>query len=236
MTAVNLLLIRHAQSANNLLYAQTGGSVGRSPDPVLTELGHAQARALAQFARQDATFGRLTHLYCSLTTRAVQTAAPLADVLGLKVQGLAHAHETQGLFHRDEAGVKHPVVGRTHADLMADCPVLLWPAELPEGQGWPGGFEAVDTSLYAARARRVLTDLQASHGPQDWVGLVTHGHFSQFLLGEVLGQGAAYFDINNTATTFLTLVDVPELVAEGLSWRVGWVNRFDHLTPAQVTD
>lgn len=235
---MNLLLIRHAQSANNLLYAQTGGSVGRSPDPVLTPLGHTQAQALAEFARRDDTWQGLTHLYSSLTTRAVQTAAPLAQALGLNVQGLTHAHETQGLFHRDEAGVKHPVVGRTHADLLADCPALLWPAELPAGVGWPGGFEARNQAQYAARAHEVLTQLRSAHAPGDQVGLVTHGHFVQFLLRELLGHSAAYFLMNNTATTRLSLMN--ELEAddelEGARWKVWWVNRLDHLRPDQITE
>lgn len=235
---MNLLIIRHAQSTNNLLYAQTGGSVGRSPDPALTELGHAQAHALAEMARHDPTLQNLTHIYSSLTTRAVQTAAPLAEALGLSVQGLTHAHETQGLFQRDEAGVKHAVVGRSHADLLADCPALLWPAELPADQGWPGGFEARDQERYAARAHEVLTLLRSAHAPDDWVGLVTHGHFVQFLLRDLFGHSAAYFLMNNTATTRLSPMN--ELEADdalaGARWKVWWTNRLDHLRPEQITE
>lgn len=238
MVGVNLLIIRHAQSTNNLLYAQTGASVGRSPDPALTDLGHAQARALAELARHDATLQGLTHLYSSLTTRAVQTAAPLAAALGLGVQGLTHAHETQGLFHRDEQGVKHPVVGRSHADLLADCPALLWPPELPADGGWPGGFEARDQARYAARAHEVVSQLRSAHAPEDWVGLVTHGHFVQFLLRELFGHSAAYFVHNNTGNTLLSLMNESQAddELEGARWMVGWVNRHDHLKPEQVTE
>lgn len=230
---MNLLLIRHAQSTNNLLYAQTGGSEGRSADPPLTPLGHEQARALADFARTDAALRGLTHLYCSLTTRAVQTAAPLAAALGLPVQGLAHAHETQGLFLRDEAGVPQPVPGRTHADLLGDNPALLWPADLAAQDAWAGGFEPEDHAAYLTRAARVVGELRGAHGPQDTVGLVTHRHFTQFLLRELISHGTAYFRVANTATTLLTLTgphDPPEFGP-----LVGWVNRHDHLSPEQVT-
>ncbi|MFC6616548.1 phosphoglycerate mutase family protein [Deinococcus radiophilus] len=128
---MNIILVRHAQSANNLLYDETGSSEGRHADPPLTELGHTQAAALADFARTDATWQGVTHLYCSLTRRAVQTAAPLAAALGLGVQGLALAYEAGGLFQRDAEGVPQPVPGLTHAELLAESPALRWPPELP---------------------------------------------------------------------------------------------------------
>ena len=236
---MNLLLIRHGQSTNNLLYAQTGGSAGRLPDPPLTELGQTQAQALADFARQDETLSRLTHLYSSLTTRAVQTAAPLAQTLGLRVQGLTHAHETQGLFQHDDAGQKRGVTGRTHTDLQNDCPALLWPADLPSDQGWPGGFEPNDQAAFSARAGKVVSALLDAHSPDDWVGLVTHGHFTQFLLMEVLGRHAGYFMTFNTATTCLTRLDNLETMdaeVKNLTWLVRWVNRFDHLKSEQVSE
>lgn len=231
---MRLLLIRHAQSTNNLLYATTGETQGRHADPPLTPLGHEQARALAEFARQDATFGTVTRLYCSLTTRAVQTATPLAQALGLGVQGLADAYETGGLFMRDEAGVASGVSGRTHAELLTENPALLWPSDLDPALAWAGGFEqADDHPTFMARAGRVLALLRGAHGEEDTVALVSHGHFSQFMLRTLLGHGAAYFRLYNTSTTLLTLPapDAPE------DWGplVEWVNRFDHLTPEQVS-
>lgn len=232
---MNLLLIRHAQSANNLLYAETGSSEGRHPDPALTELGHAQAQALAGFARRDATFGRVTHLYSSLMRRSVQTAAPLAGALGLGVQGLALAHEAGGIFSKDEAGERQALAGAAHADLLADNPALLWPPELDVQEPWVGGFElySEDDRVLQARAGAVMEALMAAHPPAgeagETVALVTHGHFTQYLLREVTGHGGAYFRIGNTATTLLTLhsPDMPQ------NWGplVGWVNRHDHLMP-----
>ncbi|WP_339094147.1 histidine phosphatase family protein [Deinococcus sp. VB343] len=225
---MRLLLIRHAQSTNNLLYAETGGSEGRSHDPPLTPLGHQQAQALADFARTDPTFQAVTHLYSSLTTRAVQTAAPLAAALGLGVQGLAHAHETGGLFLRDESGAGYGVPGKTHAELLTENPALRWPADLSAADAWAGGFEREgDEAAFLARAARVLEDLRAAHGPEDVAALVTHGHFTQFLLRSLLGHGAAYFMVYNTSTTLLTL-PAPDALPD---WGplVGWVNRFDHL-------
>lgn len=231
---MRLLLIRHAQSTNNLLYLQTGGSEGRSADPPLTDLGRGQARALADFARTDETLGAVTHLYSSLTTRAVQTAAPLAAALGRPVQGLADAYEAGGLFLNDEAGARRAVPGRTHAELRAEAPALLWPPDLEAEAAWAGGFEdADDEAALTARAERVVAALRATHGEGDTAALVTHGHFTQFLLRGLISHGAAYFRVANTATTLLTLPG-PDAPPE-YGPLVEWVNRFDHLGAEQLS-
>ncbi len=231
---MRLLLIRHAQSTNNLLFAETGGTAGRSHDPPLTELGRQQARALAEFARTDPTLQAVTHLYCSLTTRAVQTAAPLAPALGLKVQGLPHAHETGGLFLRDESGVGYGVPGKAHTELLTENPHLLWPAGLNAAEAWAGGFEPEDDeTIFMARAGQVLADLTALHGGDELIALVTHGNFTQYLLRSLVGHGAAYFRVYNTATTLITL-PAPDAPA-GWGPLVEWVNRFDHLGAAEVS-
>lgn len=46
---MQLYFIRHAQSANNVLWSLTGSSEGRSEDPKITPLGRRQARTLAHF-------------------------------------------------------------------------------------------------------------------------------------------------------------------------------------------
>lgn len=225
---MKLLLIRHAQSANNLLYAQTGSSEGRFPDPELSELGHRQAQRLAHWALNDETLGNLTHLYSSLTTRAVQTAAPLADALALSVQGLANAYECGGVFRRLDSGEREPVAGRTLNDLQSECPNLRWPTHLPESHPWPGGFEAEEHEVYTQRAKNVIETLRDTHSPQDRVALVTHQYFAQFLLAQITRSHEGWFRINNTATTQLEF---------GPDYNViHWVNRQDHLSAELVSN
>ena len=124
LRGVELLLIRHGQSLNNASEQAPGGSGRRLPDPPLTALGHEQARRLAVWTAQDDNCRPITPLYSSLTTRAVQTAAPLARALGLPVQGLAAAYECGGLS-TGPAGGFAPVTGHDHASLRLDCPPLL---------------------------------------------------------------------------------------------------------------
>ncbi len=44
---MRLYLIRHAESANNVLYSPDGEGKERTPDPEITKVGHQQAALLA---------------------------------------------------------------------------------------------------------------------------------------------------------------------------------------------
>lgn len=222
---MNLLLIRHAQSKNNPLEQTLDYLKGRLADPPLTELGHEQAQRLATWASHDPLFGQVTYLYSSLTTRAVQTAAPLAKALGLKVHGLRDAYECGGL-NTGPAGQFAPVAGRDHASLLLDCPALLWPEELLD-QGWDGGYEPWDRTRFAQRASVVNSRLRGVYGEGDVIALITHHDFAQFLMADLLGLPALdgeglRFRLNNTATASI------ELRAEERVLR--WLNRAPHLT------
>jgi len=72
----DIYLVRHGEAA---------ASWGQSPDPGLSELGHAQARSAAQ-ALRSLLAGAVPELVSSPMARTLETAAPLAGELGLKVQ------------------------------------------------------------------------------------------------------------------------------------------------------
>jgi probable phosphoglycerate mutase len=71
---MELLLIRHA------LPVRVEGEEGTAADPELAELGHEQARALAEYLAAE----RIDALYVSPLRRAMQTAKPVATKLGLE--------------------------------------------------------------------------------------------------------------------------------------------------------
>lgn len=80
---MELLLIRHA-----LPVRIDEGSTDGPADPALSELGRAQARALTHWLHEE----HVDALWCSPMRRARETAAPVADRLGLEVtfhEGLA---------------------------------------------------------------------------------------------------------------------------------------------------
>jgi broad specificity phosphatase PhoE len=78
--ATAMILLRHGQSEFNLHFTATRRDPG-IVDPRLTELGHLQA---AEAARRLAG-ERITRIIASPYTRALQTAAPIARSLGVKL-------------------------------------------------------------------------------------------------------------------------------------------------------
>lgn len=235
---MRLLLIRHGESENNRLYAETGGWSGRSPDPDLTTLGHAQAAKLADFYLAS----RLPQpdvLLTSLMRRAVSTAAPLAAAFGLPLQGHPLLHEVGGIFEADDEGPQAegtPRPGSPASALLALSPQLV----LPEGAdetGWHRRpFEQPGHAW--ERAREVVAGLRTEYGDTDQlIGLVSHGWFSQYLIHALLGwepgpQGrlSAWLVIDNTGHTLIELNS-----GDGWPPALRWLNRHDHLSAEEVT-
>jgi broad specificity phosphatase PhoE len=75
-----MILLRHGQSEFNLHFTATRRDPGIA-DPRLTELGHAQAAAAAQALQGEA----IERIIVSPYTRALETAAPAAKLLGVPV-------------------------------------------------------------------------------------------------------------------------------------------------------
>lgn len=75
---MNLYMIRHGQS-----YVNLPGWDGGNQDMGLTELGQAQAAALAAWLPDRLT--EVDAIYCSTMQRAQETAAPLAAAYGIDV-------------------------------------------------------------------------------------------------------------------------------------------------------
>lgn len=111
---MQLYIIRHAQSVNNAIWAATGSGNGRLSDPPITDLGHQQARHLADHLANAKTnlsddyadiSNRsgfvLTHLYSSLMLRAVQTGHYIADTLDMPLHAWEIIHEWGGIYEDD---------------------------------------------------------------------------------------------------------------------------------------
>jgi 2,3-bisphosphoglycerate-dependent phosphoglycerate mutase len=197
---MQLYLIRHGQSENNALWERTGSSDGRSSDPVLTELGHRQARRLAEFlaeqranpadevngGRPDHNDFGLTHLYTSLMRRAIETAEYIAQALELPLLGHPDAHEWGGIFQGGdvvEERVGLPGPGR--AELAREFPDLRLPAGVGDEGWWNRPYE--QRQQVPERAQRFIDDLLAGHGgTEDRVAVVGHGGFLQNVLQYVL--------------------------------------------------
>jgi 2,3-bisphosphoglycerate-dependent phosphoglycerate mutase len=176
---MELYLIRHAESENNARPVED-----RTEDPSLTATGEQQARALAEAAAPLA----LTHLRTSPFLRALQTARPIFEATGIVPEVRIDLHEYGGCFlgHDADTFAMRPGMGRDA--IRSAFPRFLVPDEIPDEGWWAGrSFETpIETQ---ARAARVARDLIERHADSDErIGFVTHGTFTQFLVGELVGM------------------------------------------------
>lgn len=155
--AVDLLLIRHGES----MPAQRGQSfplVEGHGDPALHPDGHAQARALGKRLEAEP----IAAIYVTTLQRTHQTAAPLAQALGIVPQVEADLREVflgdwEGGAYRFHAAEGHPAYLRAK-----------------ERQDWGEIPGAESTQALQARVKRGLMRIAQAH-PDQLVAVVVHG-------------------------------------------------------------
>jgi 2,3-bisphosphoglycerate-dependent phosphoglycerate mutase len=193
-------LIRHAQSVNNALPDEQ-----RIEDPPLTEKGHAQAAALAEWIKAAG----LTQLISSPFRRALQTAEYIRRETGLAPRVWVDLHEQGGCCSGYEAITYTGRPGLNAAELLAEFPGYTLPPDI-DGEGWwkSRPYERVHEAQL--RAVRLIERLRTDYGgKQERVAFVSHGTFKQILLGEMFGASVLernwLGDVYNTAVTKVTI-------------------------------
>jgi 2,3-bisphosphoglycerate-dependent phosphoglycerate mutase len=247
---MQLYFIRHGQSENNLLWALTGSHDGRNEDPGLTPVGRQQAQALAEFLRdpkrltetsgnqalvaeynpQNVAGFDLTHLYCSLMVRAVQTGQIVARTLSLPLVGWPEIHETGGIHLQDpETGELTGLPGHGRSFFERYYPELVLPDSVTEAGWWNRPFEEHEER--PERARRFLEELERRHGgSDDRVAVISHGGFYNHMMRCLLRMPeghSRWFSMNNTA---ITRIDFDQET----TW-IHYTNRCDFLPGELVT-
>ncbi|CAK9014613.1 unnamed protein product [Durusdinium trenchii] len=177
---MHLLLVRHGQSENNLLEATHGAGAAfyckRSVDPPLSKLGRRQAWLLGKrFGAQLKGSKQRVRLLCSSMARAMQTAQPLAQTLGLSVLVHPDIHEVKGFFGNEQA------LGLGRAQIQEQYPGFVANLVPEKGQGSETCAEA------CIRANRVIQLLRewARGSEEDVIVIVSHNDFLG-LLGRLL--------------------------------------------------
>ncbi|MDV6374011.1 histidine phosphatase family protein [Deinococcus arenicola] len=151
MTPSRLFLARHGQTTGNVAGILRGVD---SQYDELTDQGHAQAQTLAQ---QMAVLNpELPRVYASTYTRAQQTAAPVAELLGVPVTVL------DGLQEIDPGDWR----GRPYSDLSTHLDDLIGPGD---ALAFPGGESQKDVADRFEAALKPILDLPGtpivvSHG------------------------------------------------------------------------
>ena len=160
---MRLLLLRHGQTTSNVAGALDTGAPGAG----LTDLGHAQAKAAAAVLADR----EIESIHCSALVRTHQTAAPLAEALGL--QPTIH-DELREITAGDLEMRTDAESGHAYRHMVAS-----WLLEGDLDARLPGGESAHEfLARYDAAIDRVVagtrgTALVVSHGAaiRSWVGL-----------------------------------------------------------------
>lgn len=244
---MRLTLVRHGQSLNN-----AHGDQQRHYDPELTELGHEQARLLAQWFKNTQDIEEIvrmsshaterlapirveiTRIYVSPMLRALQTAKHLHEALDITTTVWPDIHESGGLYLHTPEGVKS-FPGMTREQMQAEFPGY----ELPETVAEHGWYDVSkgEEDIYGcyARAMRVAASLRArareEKAVDEHILLVSHGNFINALIHALLDNLPSEHAYHWMYNTGLTRVD---FVGDGMML-VRYVNRIMHLQPHQVT-
>lgn len=222
---MRLLIIRHAQSANN------AGALPRDADPPLTETGERQAQ---QLAAASGVLDDLDLLYVSPMRRTIQTAAPIAATTGLRARVFTGLHEWGGIWEERD-GIASHLPGLTRDEMAAIIPKLFVPDDVLETGWWTGEIEANDIraalDLSRRNALRFLDYLRESYPDAPNVAIITHGGFGSTLIEAALGVDQhpehARFPQYNTGHALIEF--------DGDLALMQWHNRLDHLPADLVT-
>lgn len=219
---MRLILVRHAQSANNKLTTSTGSEVGRVADPSLTELGFTQAEMLGQWWER-LQYPKPQAIYSSLMRRTIETIDPLAEFLDLAIVARTDSFEIGGPYEGAWADqTAAPGSPRSLLEGLSERVVL--PASATEDGWWSGPVESEQQTR--DRAAALWAALREQHA-DDCIVVCSHGIFGSLLLGAALGTRWR-MHMNNTGTASLS---------DG-KWgpQLDWFNRLDHLRNDQHTN
>jgi 2,3-bisphosphoglycerate-dependent phosphoglycerate mutase len=247
---MQLYIIRHCQSENNDLWQRTGSGDGRAADPALTKIGRQQAEHLAKYiagskgndtgpqqSPMDRSGIAITHLYCSLMSRSIETGLYIAKILGLPLIAREDIHERGGIYLKDpHTNERNGLPGPNRDHFELHFPTLTLPDTLGAEGWWNRPYE--DRKAALSRAQSFLEWLLATHdGTDDRVAIVIHGGFIQSLfcvlfetpqLGTNLGiNREIWIKINNGSITCFDFLD--EVI------RLTYLNQFDFLPDHLVT-
>jgi broad specificity phosphatase PhoE len=232
---MELYLIRHGQSTNNAL----GTPQGRSKDPGLTALGFRQADAVAAHLAdgvcpdclwEQRSGYNLDRLYCSAMYRAMLTARPIGQALGLNPEVLDDIHEQGGIYLDEREGQRVGYPGMTRSAILAEFPGYVLPDTVTENGWWNRDYESVAAATGRAInvAERLIREGKTSSAR---IALVTHNFFANLLIkalfNQLPGLSMFYYHYN----TAITRIDINPDGFLGLRY----LNRTNHLTADLIT-
>ncbi len=246
---MKLYLIRHAQSANNLLWDGSDHVAGRSPDPEITDIGHRQAELLAQhlahplaeprqhpFSPGEHSAYGLTHLYCSLMTRSILTAEYIAGECDIEQQALPDIFEKNGVYEYNERGEMSGLPGPDRNYFVERFPELSLPETIDDSGWWNRPAELHDE--FTERVSAVIDNFKQEHADSDaCIAMVAHSDFIDQFVNALMGvdrhdhnyasDWVANWVFHNTSISRFDFINGAHNVV--------YLNRIDHLPVELVT-
>lgn len=210
--ACEILLVRHGESSP-LIEGESFPLVGGHADPPLAPDGHVQAVQTAD--RLIATGERIAAIYVTSLTRTHQTAAPLAERLGLEPAVVADLRE---VFLGDWEG------GEFRHRLADEDPIAITLFETGRWDAIPNGEP---TEQFEARVRAGIETIAAAH-PDELVVAVVHGGVIGQIMNIIADTTGFRFGGADNAS-------ISHIVIEADRWRLRCFNDTSHLSPTFST-
>ncbi len=183
-----VLLIRHGEND----YVRKGRLAGRLPGVHLNDTGQAQARTLAE----RLAGAPIKAVYSSPLERAMETAQPLADALGLPVI-VRHGLTESGLGRWQGHTLK--ALGRLKVwRVVQNTPSLF---RFPQGESF---------AEIQHRMVQEIETLRAEHDPQDVFACVSHADPIKLATAYYIGLALDLFQRLNAAPASLTALYIGE--------------------------
>ena len=234
---MELYLIRHGQSANNLReqvlaehpLTTPAAAAPRMADPPLTDLGELQARLAGESLRDEG----ITRLYCGPMLRTLHTAQIIGTLLDLSPHVFVGLHEWGGVWEQRDDGNSVQLPGLTRKEMSAMFPFVL-PADVTDRGWWFHDWEGDGAMLQLAHRNAVsfVAHLEAHHvDTEQRVGAVLHGGSGSSLVGALVGvpQDVMYARFTHENTGISRISITPQ------RRQISYLNRTDHLLQACVT-
>ena len=231
---MELFLIRHGQSANNLREQVLAEHPRATPaprmaDPPLTDLGELQARLAGESLREEG----ITRLYCGPMLRTLQTAQIVGAALDLSPHVFVGLHEWGGVWEPRADGTSVQLPGLTRMEMSTMFPGVVLPAGVTDRGWWFHDREGDRAMLQLAHRNAVsfVAHLEAHHvGTEQRIGAVLHGGSGSSLVGALVGVPQdvmhARFSHDNTGISRISITPQRR--------QIRYLNRTDHLDQAAL--
>jgi broad specificity phosphatase PhoE len=205
---MRLLLIRHGQSVGNAQHRAQGQN-----DEPLTELGRAQALALAQRLQGEYD---ICALYASSLLRARKTAEVIVDLLGLTIILEDRLQEYDcGIItgmRMEEVAAQYPEIARRWAEDS-------WRVPIPGEEG---------PDVFQRRVLAAMSEIVAAHKGDDTVAVVAHGGTLSVYLA-----GLLELDFRKRQPWVFDNASLSAVVLGGVRPRIALLNDTCHINHSQ---